>query len=683
MKRIVMTLALLAVVAAASARTDNRLFENLYNAADGKENFFRAGSAAQWLPYPAYADREGWDAILTPARKKELAANGEALLDYEWKVILASDYLEYEKTGNREIMNRTEGKNRNVLNQLILAELAEGQGRFLMKIADGIWFETQRHSWDHAQHTTRQSSHRVLPSCDEKFITLHSACNAATLSAAYFFFKDALDKLDPSICEAVYRALEEHTFKPFLDESLDSNAHAFFGFVDKGQIINNWDPYCCLYTTFAFLLADRDQERLDRGMQRSFKAIDAYLSYITQDGACDEGPSYWRMAFGKVYEYARFISDATGGKMNALKDPFLLRMGEFKMKTDLGDNWVMDYGDAEPRAVPGVQMLTYRFADGVGSEQLKDYALTKLVNAKKNSFNGFKSTASEIFTALEDLRFEKKLIADCKEVAAREKDLGAFVTRVEQSIKSEWYPETQQAVLRNGNGWVLAAKGGHNGESHNHNDTGSGMLYINGIPIIVDPGTATYVKETFSKDRYTLWHITSHAHNVPLLGGKTQLPGRDYGASSVECDLQAGTFSTEFAGAYGQDSGIGSFNRKWTLEKDRLTLEDSWVRTAPKSSVGENFIVQGRIWHPGEMAGTYKVRKGEVVIEGLSYDHKRTILVRVEHPSDVKPATIPHDVNDKRLNSFWGPILYRLIFTRKGNVPAKGSCKFVFSVVEQ
>ena len=680
MKRITAILAALLLAATVSAKTENRLFENLYASAEGRDSLFRAGSAAQWMPYPAYPDREGWDAILTASRKKTLIEDGEKYLGYEWQTLYASDYLLYEQTGNRALMKK-ESNNRAVLNRLILAELAEGKGRFLPKIADGMWFETQRHSWDHAQHTTRQSSHRTLPGYDEKFITLHSASNAATLAVAYFFFKDELDKMEPTICRTVYRALEEHTFKPFLDESLDDRAHAFFGFKDKGQVINNWDPYCCIYVTLAYMLVDNDQERLDRAMQRSFRAIDNYLSYITQDGACDEGPSYWRMAFGKIYEYARLISDATGGRMNALGDPFLTRMGEFKMKTDLGDNWVMDFGDAEPRAAEGVQMLIYRFADGIGSEPLRDYALTKFVDLKKNRFKTYKATTAEILTLLEDVRFEKKLLEDFKAAAERESDLAAFVSKAEQGIKSEWYAETQQAVLRNGRGWVLAAKGGHNGESHNHNDTGSGMLFIDGIPVIIDPGTGTYVKETFSKDRYTLWHIGSYSHNVPIIG-HGQIDGRQYGSSMAECDLEAGTFKTEFAGAYGPESGFSRLERNWTLSQDRLTVEDSWTRTAPKGIVAENFLTNARIRYSGEKMGGYKVRKNELGLECRSFDGKREVFVVVQYPSGYSHAIIPIELEDKRLSSAWGPIVYRLVFAPKGKAPASGSCRLVFTVVE-
>ena len=55
----------------------------------------------------------------------------------------------------------------------------------------------------------------------------------------------------------------------------------------------------------------------------------------------------------------------------------------------------------------------------------------------------------------------------------------------------------------------LGMKGGHNDESHNHNDVGSFVVYHNGKPILVDPGVGEYTSKTFSKERYTIWTMHS------------------------------------------------------------------------------------------------------------------------------------------------------------------------------
>ncbi len=67
----------------------------------------------------------------------------------------------------------------------------------------------------------------------------------------------------------------------------------------------------------------------------------------------------------------------------------------------------------------------------------------------------------------------------------------------------------------------MAAKGGFNNESHNHNDVGTFSLYVNTIPVILDAGVGTYAKQTFGKDRYTIWTMQSNYHNLPMINGIT------------------------------------------------------------------------------------------------------------------------------------------------------------------
>ena len=55
-------------------------------------------------------------------------------------------------------------------------------------------------------------------------------------------------------------------------------------------------------------------------------------------------------------------------------------------------------------------------------------------------------------------------------------------------------------MVRDG-GWTLAAKGGSNAESHNHNDVGSFIAYYDSAPVLVDPSCGTYTKQTFSEGR--------------------------------------------------------------------------------------------------------------------------------------------------------------------------------------
>jgi len=57
----------------------------------------------KWVVYPDYNDRTGWNE-LTGQYKDDIIKRGEEALDYEWKVVKATDYIEFERSGSREIM---------------------------------------------------------------------------------------------------------------------------------------------------------------------------------------------------------------------------------------------------------------------------------------------------------------------------------------------------------------------------------------------------------------------------------------------------------------------------------------------------------------------------------------------------------------------------------------------------
>ena len=91
-------------------------------------------------------------------------------------------------------------------------------------------------------------------------------------------------------------------------------------------------------------------------------------------------------------------------------------------------------------------------------------------------------------------------------------------------------------------GFFVAAWGGHNAQSHNHNDVGNCVVFVDGQPVFVDLGAPTYTAKTFSSRRYkfppcsppTTTSRPSTASNSPpaaLCGAERQTHrlGRDHG----------------------------------------------------------------------------------------------------------------------------------------------------------
>ncbi len=648
------------------AKAGNTMIEDALAGAGELSEVFRTG--AEWVPYPAYSDREAWKK-LAGKRAGYILKMASKYDNYEWHPIPASTYLEYEKTGNRTLM-KYEGRNRQCLNALVLAELVEGEGRYLSKIADFMWLETTRYSWAHAQHTARQTSRRTLPEPTDRYISLHSAENAVSLAYACHFFKEELDKMDPSICRVVRNSMRENIFEPFFDEAKhNSPEERFLGLGYEQTLLNNWNIYCNFGVLTAFLLMEDDQEELVRALKLSAKSVDAYLSYIADDGCCDEGPSYWRMSFGKIYEYCRLLYDASSGKVNLLKHPLVRKMAEFKPRTYLGDGWVVDYSDGAAR-YQGDPGHLFRFGCDVGSREVCDYAIYQLVDAESRKFNYPSLTSGGIASSLEVLRYQDEMTEyENTALAGAGGDWTALKKILVSEIKSVWYDKTQQCVMRKGK-WTLAAKGGHNNESHNHNDVGSGILMYDSMPVFVDPGAGDYVKATFGKDRYTLWQNCSDWHNAPVINACGQATGREYAASLCECNLGKGLFRVEFAKAYPEEACAKVYDRTYSLTAKGLTITDKFSLSERKAPDAVNFI----LW------GEPVVEAGLVKVTVRSYDDSRKEVINIKYPASLKAVVEQKAISesDKKMTSSWKGSLWRLSFVSASDAPLTGTYTFEF-----
>lgn len=124
----------------------------------------------QWVPYPAYHNRSGWNKM-TDGIGGQLIAQGEKQLDYKWQVITATDYLEYERSGSRVIMEQPYNENVNALAQLMIAELAEGKGRFMDQIVNGVWSLCDMQSWALSAHLPVQKTKEIYPIHQSRLLT--------------------------------------------------------------------------------------------------------------------------------------------------------------------------------------------------------------------------------------------------------------------------------------------------------------------------------------------------------------------------------------------------------------------------------------------------------------------------------------------------------------------------------
>ncbi|MEI7423739.1 MAG: heparinase II/III family protein [Prolixibacteraceae bacterium] len=579
----------------------------------------------KWVQYPGYKDRNGWDQ-LTKGVKKEIISKGEAALDYEWKVVKATDYLEFDKSGSRTIMEIPFNSNNTALADLVLAELAEGKGRFMNQIVNGIWQSCEMTSWALSAHIGREQHEKTaLPSPKENIIDLTSGDMGAFFAWTWYFLKDEMDKIQPMISERLRKNLQDRILDPYMNRS-NFWWQAFNA--SPVTMVNNWNPWCNSSVLTCFLLLENDPEKLAAAVSRSMVSVDKFINYYHSDGACEEGPSYWGHAPGKLYDYLELLNMATGGKVSIFDQPIIKNMGEYIAKSYVGNGWVVNFADASAKG-GGEPGMIFRYGKAVGSQEMQQFA-SYLYQREKNP--EYFNSGRDLFRTFENLKFHNELIKTKPAVS---------------KASATWYPETEFCYLRNQNGFFFAAKGGYNAESHNHNDMGSFSLYLNETPMIIDAGVGTYTRRTFSDERYTIWTMQSNYHNLPMINGEPESPGASFRSRNVKFDAAKSSFSLDLAGAYPSEAAVQKWQRTYQLgQNSGLVLQDEFSLKQAIKTNQLNFLT----WGNPDISTHGKVlleKDGQKLI--ISYD-----------ATQFKPSVETITLSDKRLSDVWGNQIYRL-----------------------
>lgn len=542
-----------------------------------------------WVPYPAYSDRQGWEDFLGEYQGI-LAAKGEKYLNYQWADITDADYLAYELSDDRHSSEDKLEANRTALSALFIAELAQGEGRFLPDIKRGVSWFCKAPSWAVVTHLAKyQKSGRALPDPDDIIIELFSGNLSQFLSWVYYFLSP---QLGPELSSDLRAALQKRA----LDTFLTRDDFRWMGFVPvPGKKLNNWNPWCNQNILLCFMLLEDDRETLAKAVEKSIRSVDLWLNSLPPDGACDEGTTYWYKSVGHLLDYMENLERITGGAVSLWDEPFLQRIGEYIVNADIGDCWQVNFADGTPSRRP-ISYWIYRYGKASGNKLLTDFAV--------NAWHRFGNDPTDVDWVLFYQGLEA--IAACREMKALPSPDVAPQPFV-------YYPESEVCFARAGEDF-LAAKGGNNGERHNHNDIGSCIYFHDNAPVLIDAGVGTYEKNTFGPRRYENWFVQSGWHNLPVINGCEQPFGGEYKASGSHASRLLRRFSTDIAGAYPDSAGVESWNMVYRLSRKgglkithRFSLKEALVPNVLHFLVADKpeIIVNGTIALPGGMQMKY------------------------------------------------------------------------------
>ena len=471
--------------------------------------------------------------------------------------ILLSTYRAYQITGSVGVYASPYHKRRIAAINLAFAEHYEKKGRFTAKLCDYVWAILEETSWVVPEH------HRVYPSHplaeipptynkdDLHGLDLTAAATCATMTAIYVYAKDAMDTISPIIANRLRYEVIERGIKPYL------NSYFWWG-GEMGRRVNNWCPWINSNILYATAHLEPDLYKRTRVVEKALNQLDNFTSRYEDDGGCDEGPAYWGVAGGSLFDCLEIIYDMTGGQIDLFSDPLVKSIGEYEPKFNIHENYFINFADASPKVeLPGA--MVSRFGRRCNSDILVSFG------HKVDSL----SPASEM-----DYRKPYRTVKDLYEpkISGEVECLGA--TRI-------WFDSLKVMVSREkpetSKGMFVAMKGGSNGEGHNHNDVGSVIVYYDGKPVLIDCGPLPYIKDTFSSRRYTIWCMQSGFHNLPVIDGFEQKAGLEYRSTDEIYDESTGGASMEIGTAYPKEAGIISYRRSAVLEGGTVTVCDSFT----------------------------------------------------------------------------------------------------------
>lgn len=526
-----------------------------------------------WTPYPKTSDE--WKSRLPQKLIDIHIKAAEDLEGYTFPSLPATVMLDFVRSGDRLRHSGIHFEKRRALMSLVLAESMEGKGRFIEQIMNGVWSICEESYWGVPAHIRSTG----LPDVENPYVDLFAAETASTLSMADYFIGDELDKINPLIRKRIYIEANERVFNQMLTKSAD------YGYMSRERSVNNWNPWIMSNYMTAALLLEKDEERRSKMAYEALYGMDAYLNGLGDDGGCDEGPSYWFAAGACVFDCLELFYDAAPNAPSVYDEPLIQKMASYVYKTHIAENYFTNFADADPK-VKADGVVLYRFGKAIKDPTLRDFGTYVFKDLYEDDYD---NPMVDVSTHHQMRKVHNLLTF--KEISQQ--------TANYKPVSDVWISDIQLMLSRSDDGKVvLAAHGGHNAESHNHNDVGDFIIYKNGTPLLVDAGRGNYTARTFSSERYTLWFTQSEYHNLPLINGIGQKSGRTYEAKAVKYAKNGSNinFEMDIAASYPDEAGAKTWVRKLNFEKSKSTINISEsYNLAKANSIKQVFMTVAKI----------------------------------------------------------------------------------------
>ena len=556
--------------------------------------------------FPLAADRAAWDGV-DAAERDALLQLAEDWKEKPYPLLTAGMYAAFVRTGSRRECEVSYFARRVKLCAAALHACLTGTEALLPDVEDGLVLLCEETTWAISAHAELSPEH-PFPDAGRTIIDLFAAQTGMILS---FVCQLLADRLHPDLYARVCREVERRVLKPFME----NDGEWWMGFVRKDM--NNWTPWIVSNILMAANVWHFGGTAL---ILRACGMLDRWLACVPADGGCDEGAGYWNMAGGAFLDCLMALESLCG--LDLWQNKKVRRMMAYPALVYLGNGWFANFADCDARPFISGERLQYA---GVKTEN------AALIRMGAEMWGG----------PLKELSDTPHLSRVLMRLFARP----AQAEGQEIRPKDVFLPDLQVRLTER-EGVTVAMKGGHNAESHNHNDVGSFLLMANGRMQVVDAGNMIYTAKTFSDRRYELWNCRSAYHNVPIIGGMEQQAGWEYVAKDVEC-LPEG-MSLDMAGAYPKAVGVQCCRRRLLLKGNRLSVMDDVALQEARP-----------------VTWVFMLRDEPVIDQENRCSHSRENNFRVEwrDAEALAAAVEPIEITDGRMQNSYPGILWRLTLT--------------------
>lgn len=592
--------------------------------------------------FPAASDRAAWKRVRTGSLRREriralmLAANRllkQSAGGQIYPDMTAEQAFAFIRTGNRGVFERPYFARRAILSTLVTAECLEYKGRFMPQIIEGLWKIISEPYWFLSAHGL-YAPDDPMPRHDSIMPDLFACETAMTLAMTDALLGNEIRRISPQlmiwvrdlVCERVIGSIERKT-----------------GWWYSG--VNNWAPWCASNSAGAAIVFLRDQpERLARLLTMLAGVCDRFYDRYAPEGGCDEGPAYFCRAGLMLMSFIDHMDLVSGGAYAKLfREKKMRNIAEYFVRVGATGNWFVSPADSSAKMSIFNRGLLLRFAELVGSDEMRGFILH--LKDRIAPTPGSCCYGSQDFGMLLQQLFFVPDRAGRKPTRrplfTEQKDLQIYVLRQNAD-------ETKDAIL--------SLKGGHNGENHNHNDVGQFELFFDGEPLIVDLGTSTYTRFTFLPEtRYNSFVHSAAGHNIPVINGILQPPGKEYHAETVEA--KPGKVVLDLTKAYPPECNLKAYSRCARLDKDACSITDT-LAFSGKAPVPFSLSLYCAS-KPAVRGGYIRLGKLNMSVSGIAFD-------RIEK--------IP--LTDASLASVWGKAIWKIVFSGKAENSAEWSFRW-------